>query len=355
MRNKIQILFLGLLLLCGIKGNAQALLEFAIVPEWFDTIKGNQRYAWYSFIDSVKYITIPTTSTQQLKVRYLNYRKSNTYSYENDYENDYEPRKRKPLLIVSDSIKLLKNLQYVELRGEIAAKASIEKLLGLPITHLSLKTIDIDTIATPGMELNKIKWLSLDDCYLHAVPIGISQFKGLEVLVLGYIGGHFDKGNEIHSLSDEILQLSKLKKLYLDANLFKSLPVSVLSLHNLTVLSIANNQIKVIPPEIKQLSKLEVLDLSSNKLTALPNSIQKLKNLKMLRVSGNQLSEFPKWIVNLNNLESLEISGNKIKSAPNNLYKLSKLRYLYVDKGVITTKQLQKLKKRLPLCTVIPN
>lgn len=346
-KNKITVLFLISFLFFTAKTNAQVLLESAIGYEWFDTLNLHQLDAWNFFIDTVTYKTIPISSIKQANVHYLIYKK------DNDYESDDELQK--PLLVISDSVKLLKNLHYVELRGEIAAKASIQKLLDLPITHLSFKTSGIDTIATPNMHLNSLKWLSLDDCYLNAVPVGISQFNNLEVLVLGHIGGHFDRGNEIAALPNEILQLTKLKKLYLDANLFKTMPSLVLSLRSLEILSIANNSLKTVPTEIEQLTRLEVLDLASNRLTTLPSSIQNLKKLKTLELYGNKLTEFPEWITKLKNLEYVSISGNNITSVPNNLHKLTKLKYLYVDKKAITPKQLQQLQKRLPLCKVITN
>ena len=95
------------------------------------------------------------------------------------------------------------------------------------------------------------------------IPEQVFKIKGLEVLSL--------IDNQIAFLDRGIVELSKLRKLFL-----------------------RNNGITELPIELGYLEQLEVLDLSDNQLKKLPSNISNLRRLKMVYLQNNRLSKSEK-------------------------------------------------------------
>ncbi|AMP21308.1 hypothetical protein AZF37_09270 [endosymbiont 'TC1' of Trimyema compressum] len=78
-----------------------------------------------------------------------------------------------------------------------------------------------------------------------------------------------------------------------------SLPSTIGTWSNLTIISVSNNSLTVLPDSIRNLTKLRLLNLSYNRLTTLPDFIGDLVNLEHLDFSDNQIGSIP---VSFNNL-----------------------------------------------------
>lgn len=114
----------------------------------------------------------------------------------------------------------------------------------------------------------------------------------------------------------EILQLTKLQRIYLSDNQLRSVPQGICMLTELIELDLSRNELKDIPPQIGELPRLRSLVLSRNKIEHLPPEIGSLSNLSMLDVSFNQLRELPFTIIRLKQLSDLQLHGNPLISPP---------------------------------------
>ncbi|KAF7816528.1 putative inactive leucine-rich repeat receptor-like protein kinase IMK2 [Senna tora] len=125
----------------------------------------------------------------------------------------------------------------------------------------------------------------------------------------------------------------RLQTLILDQNSFSgSIPASLVSLRELTEISLAHNQFSgAIPNEIGSLSRLRTLDFSNNALNAsLPASLSNLSSLLVLNVENNHIDDkIPESLGRLHNLSVLSLSRNQftgpIPSSIGNISTLTRL------------------------------
>lgn len=83
-------------------------------------------------------------------------------------------------------------------------------------------------------------------------------------------------------------------KLFLFGNRLQTIPISIFSVENMTVLSLRQNRLTEIPPAIGRLRNLQELDLRANMLTFLPFDILKLVTAGRLKILDVQLNPFKK-------------------------------------------------------------
>ena len=124
------------------------------------------------------------------------------------------------------------------------------------------------------------------------------------------------RSSGLHRFPMEILQLTKLQRLYLSDNQLTMVPQGLCMLTELIELDLSRNDLTHIPPQIGELSRLESLLLSRNKLTRLPSEIGFLTKLTLLDVASNQLHELPYSFLRLRNLADLQLHGNPLTSPP---------------------------------------
>ncbi|KAF9580711.1 hypothetical protein BGW38_002525 [Lunasporangiospora selenospora] len=109
-------------------------------------------------------------------------------------------------------------------------------------------------------------------------------------------------------------------KLFLSSNHFRTIPMGVFSLQNLSVLSLRNNYLETIPPEIGLLHNLVELSIGGNKLKYLPSQIVLLPNLQILTVHPNLFKkpsqESSSGDTQGNGIETLPADGPAVQALP---------------------------------------
>ena len=165
--------------------------------------------------------------------------------------------------------------------------------------------------------------LDLSGQELTELPVEIGKLKQLESLILG----KRVEGSEKTGSCD----LEKIS-----SNNLKTLPLELLSLHNLRKLDISGNPLESIPDVVTQLLHLEELILIRVVLTEIPDAITKLTNLRELYLGNNYLTEIPDAIVKLTNLTKLFFNDNRITEIPEALTKLTNLTTLDLTNTQIT-------------------
>ncbi|KAF8075002.1 hypothetical protein FPV67DRAFT_1777739 [Lyophyllum atratum] len=99
-------------------------------------------------------------------------------------------------------------------------------------------------------------------------------------------------------------------QLFLSTNSISSLPLSLFSLQNLTVLSLRNNRLKYIPPEIVGLKNLQELNIAQNKIEYLPAEMLQM-TLKTFYVYPNSFID-PSSSSDRYSLRSSTLSQNRV-------------------------------------------
>lgn len=175
---------------------------------------------------------------------------------------------------------------------------------------------------------------------LRKFPLPLLKCTNIEEIDLSH--------NQISEIPNEIGQLKKLRRLYLNDNQIQKLPENVYTqLPNLEVLYLQNNQKNfVLSPNISQLTKLQQLQVS--KLETLPETVWQLKQLQTLRIWNAHLTQISSNIKNLTRLEVLCLRGNNITQLPPEIFSLKQLTYLSLGENQISSidsqiNQLQQL------------
>jgi len=198
------------------------------------------------------------------------------------------------------------------------------------------------------LEQTQLQILLLNQTFLQILPAKIGQLKALQTLDLS--------SYQLSVLPPEVGQLNILQTLNLSYNRLNVLPREILQLKALKNLDLSHNELNVFPPGIEQLSTLKSLNLSSTGITDLPTEIGQLKNLQMLDLSNNRSFLFtvlPPEIGRLESLQTLDLSNNLFKSLPSEIGQLKNLKTLNLKRNTISEKELQRIHKLLPECTIL--
>eukprot|EP01132_Coremiostelium_polycephalum_P005345 gene5345-6667_t len=170
----------------------------------------------------------------------------------------------------------------------------------LDLSHNAVTDIPFNSLPL----MKSLQQLILFNNSLVSLPSSIETLVNLTILDLSH--------NNLKQLCREIGNLVNLRELYLSNNGLIQFPTTG-NLLNLKKLLIENNQIETIPPEsLESLTKLQTFDISSNLIQTLPSTISKLKSLKQLNISRNKLTELPLGFRHLTKLHKLSMDYNQI-------------------------------------------
>ncbi len=178
------------------------------------------------------------------------------------------------------------------------------------------------------VHITELESLFLEADYLDSLPDELSQLKQLKFLHL--------LGNKFTSFPEVICSITGLKYLDLTGALFTSLPASISKLTNLEAFYIGATNLTTIPPEIGDLTNLKVLRFGSP-IQELPPTIGRLHNLSVLRLDFCELNSLPDEIGNLINLGQLDVSNNYLVKLPETFGNLTHLNLLFLADNQLRT------------------
>lgn len=142
------------------------------------------------------------------------------------------------------------------------------------------------------------------DVNLKEIPPFIFDLKNLETLSVSHCN--------LSVVSDDIIKLKNLKKLWIGGNRFIKFPRILSQLKQLTQLNIDYCKIERVPKCIGKLTLLEHLDISSNQILTLPETMINLTNLKIFICQYNDF-DMPDFILKLPNLKLVKWTDNDSK------------------------------------------
>lgn len=200
----------------------------------------------------------------------------------------------------------------------------------------------------------------LKKSYDHNPPVSIEIHKKLDTSNLDWSHYRFNQtelaqfpepllirhisitDNELNAFPAKILDCANLQTLFLSGNAHNCYPPVKASLHtipqeigNLTKLeelSIVNTQFSTLPNSIKNLSKLHRLNLSNNQLSTLPDGAFQLPELKSLWASDNCIENIPD-VINLPSLKNIDLSENQLSTLPESLAKLTQIDEINIEEN----------------------
>ncbi|XP_073242939.1 uncharacterized protein [Porites lutea] len=153
-----------------------------------------------------------------------------------------------------------------------------------------------------------------------------AQSQGYTLLYLNY--------RKLSELPEELLSLSKIKKLYLKRNVLRKLPADIWRLGNLVELYLHSNNLHELPDELGNLTQLKDLNVINNKLEWLPWQLCNCASLNSLSFDGNAIRKIPRQLMRHQGLTDLYASGNKLSSLPQDVNQLSSLESLILDNNM---------------------
>nr|CAG4650500.1 EOG090X0DZ9 [Sida crystallina] len=112
---------------------------------------------------------------------------------------------------------------------------------------------------------------------------------------------------------------------------FDEIP-GLLSMYNLTRITLTHNKISVVPPALANLNNLEILNLFNNQIEELPTSLSSMPKLRILNLGMNKLTMLPRGFGAFPALEVLDLTYNNLveTSLPGNFFMIETLRALYL-------------------------
>ena len=125
----------------------------------------------------------------------------------------------------------------------------VEEILPqVPISRLSLSTMNIEFVPWWVIRMTQLKELDLSSNNIRALPPEIKLLKDLEVLNLNH--------NLLKELPQEIGEMENLEKLQLDFNFIEAIPEKLGMLHNLKWLCLEANNIELLPKSLAGTDKI---------------------------------------------------------------------------------------------------
>jgi Leucine-rich repeat (LRR) protein len=177
--------------------------------------------------------------------------------------------------------------------------------LTLPKKNWSKDELELfkNSILNDGLINNfqNLTYLDLSSLKITDYP-DVSNLKKL--IKFHHIGGKF-------TLPISIGECKSIKKIFVSAVVFTTLPKSFMLLENLEVLTIENSNLKVIK-NITSLKNIKKLNLRQNKIEKIPDDIINFRNLEYLNLSQNKISDLPNEIYDLKNLIEINLSDNPL-------------------------------------------
>jgi len=156
-----------------------------------------------------------------------------------------------------------------------------------PLPNLVSLSVSGTIVAHPDnflIQWTTLKYLDLSSSEMSSFPSSLILLQQLEVLVVHnnkltefkHLPCNLDSlycGHNMIQVMDNVVTLTRLRKLIANHNCIQEIPVSVSRLRKLEILSLSSNEVEYLPVEIARLSQLRILHLYNNPLPAVPQHL----------------------------------------------------------------------------------
>ncbi len=190
------------------------------------------------------------------------------------------------------------------------------------LQRLSLARNRIQVLDDSIGKLSSLTHLNLLHNGLQSLPSSIGALTQLQVLDVSH--------NSLRSIPKTIVMLKQISVLNLECNSLEEIP-DIGKMHCDTI-NLNSNRLITIPRCIGEMKKLKRLLLNDNRLKFLPVDMCYSNSLQTIHLSRNNIAEMPNAIGLLSStLESLWLDNNKLCALPTSFYQLSRLKELRIE------------------------
>jgi Leucine-rich repeat (LRR) protein len=217
-----------------------------------------------------------------------------------------------------------------------------QKNYKFPLKELRLVGMGLTEIPDDmGNKLKTLEVLSLTSNQLTTLPDNIVNLTKIRELQL--------VKNKIEYLPDRIGLLASLITLGLAKNCIKRLPLTFAALNLIIRVDLECNDLKFLPENLDHMVSCSYFNVNNNKLFRLPKCIGRMPSLKVFSASLNSITYIPEEICDNKTIKTLRLAVNKLTKLPDNLGNLTRLEELTVDYNEIikipnTVRMLKKLR-----------
>ncbi|XP_062587393.1 malignant fibrous histiocytoma-amplified sequence 1 homolog [Saccostrea cucullata] len=264
------------------------------------------------------------------------------------------------LEVLSPDIGKLRNLRTLKLGGNFLSEIPSEISQCKKIEYLVLsrkwypREGGMKELPKAACGLKELRYLDVSWHQIHTIPDEVGNLTKLESLnmkgnFLKYVSSNIVKCTSLSELNltgalklnsyipEELLQLSELRTLNLNNNYFSEISPKIKGLKKLRHFIMRRNALVSLPDTLFDLKHLESIEIGDNYLEELSPSVKKLKKLKTLELRGNKLTKLPDELCDCGSLESLLLAFNELESLPDNIYLLANLKELDVSHNQLTS------------------
>jgi len=205
-----------------------------------------------------------------------------------------------------DNLKKLENLTSLVFNHSLdKSKKEIPEVIYsmVSLKNLTIYYSSISVVSNSIKNLKNLEYLDLNTNEFKEIPKEIESLKNLKTINFYF--------NGITEIPNSIEKFEKLEELNLGSNSIKEIPESVTKLKNLKKLTLCENKITSIPESITNLKNLTYLNLEFNNLFKIPVFIGELVNLEYLNLGFNSIyDEIPESFKQLTKLEYFDVDSN---------------------------------------------
>ncbi len=189
-------------------------------------------------------------------------------------------------------------------------------------THdLSLKKLGLSIIPTEILNMSSLTYLNLEANRITAISEKVCNLHNLRTLSL--------RGNRLKMVPDSFIGLTDLVELDISQNELSVLQKQIVLLPSISVIDCSHNKLKTIAPTIKYCTKLTRLIINHNKLWTIPyTEMLFCQKLVYLDLDHNSFTELDPNIMFFTTIQSLMLAGNPLESLPIQFVLLSNITVL---------------------------
>jgi Leucine-rich repeat (LRR) protein len=189
-------------------------------------------------------------------------------------------------------------------------------------THnLSIIRLGLSTVPSEILNLTSLTFLNLEANRITALSEKVGSLCHLRILSL--------RANRLAMVPDSFINLTRLVELDVSQNILHVLQKQIVLLPQISIIDCSHNKLKTIAPTIKYCTTLTRLIIDHNKLWTIPYSEMLFcKNLEYLDLAHNSFTEIDPSIMFFTTINSLMLAGNPLQALPIQFVLLSNITVL---------------------------
>lgn len=175
--------------------------------------------------------------------------------------------------------------------------------------HLSIVRLGLSTIPSEILNITSLTFLNLEANRITGLAERVGSLCHLRTLSL--------RGNRLSMVPDSFINLTGLVEIDISQNSFNVLQKQIVLLPQISIIDCSHNKLKTIAPTIKYCTTLTRLIINNNKLWTIPYAEMLFcKKLVYLDLDHNSFTEIDPSIMFFTTIASLMLAGNPLQALP---------------------------------------